>query len=295
MGVYLQSVLNSIGYKATVKALSGNIQFTYIQNTKNKVQISVTQWYQDYPAAVGLPERAARLRLVPPRQRHEHQHRRLLQQDDRRRDEEGAQRSASPIPTAALKLWAKIDHADHRRGAAGRAVQPEADRLRLEARRQLRLERAVLHAVSTRPGSSSARARGDPRVAEVAAVAGDVGDGPRRRPQPVGAGAAAACCATASRWSRSRASCVIVVRVPRAPAVRASTSRTRTRSSRRSTARRSSTASESPVMVEATRRASASASRRSARPGTSTTTSSAPTARAATSPRACSTAGATRS
>ena len=24
--------------------------FTYIQNTKNKVQISVTQWYQDYPA-----------------------------------------------------------------------------------------------------------------------------------------------------------------------------------------------------------------------------------------------------
>lgn len=51
MGVYVQSVLNAIGYKATVKAISGNIQFTYIQNTKNKVQISVTQWYQDYPAA----------------------------------------------------------------------------------------------------------------------------------------------------------------------------------------------------------------------------------------------------
>lgn len=51
MGIYVQSVLNAIGYKATVKAISGNIQFTYIQNTKNKVQISVTQWYQDYPAA----------------------------------------------------------------------------------------------------------------------------------------------------------------------------------------------------------------------------------------------------
>jgi peptide/nickel transport system substrate-binding protein len=50
MGVYVQSVLNSIGYKASVKAISGNIHFTYIQNTKNKVQISVTQWYQDYPA-----------------------------------------------------------------------------------------------------------------------------------------------------------------------------------------------------------------------------------------------------
>jgi peptide/nickel transport system substrate-binding protein len=51
VGQYVQSVLNSIGYKATVKPLSANIQFNYIQNTNNKVQISLTQWYQDYPAA----------------------------------------------------------------------------------------------------------------------------------------------------------------------------------------------------------------------------------------------------
>jgi peptide/nickel transport system substrate-binding protein len=50
MGVYIQSVLNSLGYKATVKPLSGSIMFTYTQNTNNKVQISVQQWYQDYPA-----------------------------------------------------------------------------------------------------------------------------------------------------------------------------------------------------------------------------------------------------
>jgi peptide/nickel transport system substrate-binding protein len=50
IGVYLQSVLRSIGYLASVVALSPNIQFTYTQNTKNKVQISVSQWYQDYPA-----------------------------------------------------------------------------------------------------------------------------------------------------------------------------------------------------------------------------------------------------
>ena len=51
VGTYMQSLLNQIGYKASVKVLSNNIQFNYIQNTKNKVQISVTQWYQDYPAA----------------------------------------------------------------------------------------------------------------------------------------------------------------------------------------------------------------------------------------------------
>lgn len=51
IGVYLQSVLNSLGYDTSVKAISPNIQFTYIQNTNNKVQMSVSQWYQDYPAA----------------------------------------------------------------------------------------------------------------------------------------------------------------------------------------------------------------------------------------------------
>jgi peptide/nickel transport system substrate-binding protein len=51
VGVYLASVLNEIGFKATAKTISGNIFFTYAQNTKNKVQINVQQWYQDYPAA----------------------------------------------------------------------------------------------------------------------------------------------------------------------------------------------------------------------------------------------------
>jgi peptide/nickel transport system substrate-binding protein len=51
MGTYLQSVLKSLGYDASVKALSDTIQFTYIQNTNNKVQVSLTSWYQDYPAA----------------------------------------------------------------------------------------------------------------------------------------------------------------------------------------------------------------------------------------------------
>jgi peptide/nickel transport system substrate-binding protein len=51
MGVYVQSVLNDLGYRAAVKTISGNIFFTYVQNTKNKVQINVQQWYQDYPAA----------------------------------------------------------------------------------------------------------------------------------------------------------------------------------------------------------------------------------------------------
>ena len=51
VGIYLESLLTELGWKASVKVLSSNIQFTYIQNTKNHVQISVSQWYQDYPGA----------------------------------------------------------------------------------------------------------------------------------------------------------------------------------------------------------------------------------------------------
>jgi peptide/nickel transport system substrate-binding protein len=51
IGTYLQSVLTDLGYNASVNAISANIHFTYIQNTNNEVQISVSQWYQDYPAA----------------------------------------------------------------------------------------------------------------------------------------------------------------------------------------------------------------------------------------------------
>jgi len=51
IGTYLQSVLRQLGYDASLKAISGNIQFTYIQNTNNKAQISTSGWNQDYPAA----------------------------------------------------------------------------------------------------------------------------------------------------------------------------------------------------------------------------------------------------
>lgn len=51
IGTYLQSVLSELGYDATMQAISPNIQFTYIQNTDNKVQISVSQWFMDYPQA----------------------------------------------------------------------------------------------------------------------------------------------------------------------------------------------------------------------------------------------------
>ena len=51
LGTYLLDVLRELGFDARLRVLSGNLQFTYIQNTGNHVQISLTPWYSDYPGA----------------------------------------------------------------------------------------------------------------------------------------------------------------------------------------------------------------------------------------------------
>ncbi len=43
------SDLNAIGYHATAKLLGENVQYGYVQNSNNDVQVSLDYWYQDYP------------------------------------------------------------------------------------------------------------------------------------------------------------------------------------------------------------------------------------------------------
>ena len=50
MGIYLQNTLRQIGYDVSVKFVTFSIALNYIQNTNNKVQISLSDWYSDYPA-----------------------------------------------------------------------------------------------------------------------------------------------------------------------------------------------------------------------------------------------------
>jgi peptide/nickel transport system substrate-binding protein len=51
LGLYFVGLLNSLGYKASLQALSPDIQYPYAQNSKNHVQFAFSSWYQDYPAA----------------------------------------------------------------------------------------------------------------------------------------------------------------------------------------------------------------------------------------------------
>ena len=54
IGTYLVQVLGDLGYRARLESLSANIEFSYIQNTGNHVQASLTGWYADYPSAANI-------------------------------------------------------------------------------------------------------------------------------------------------------------------------------------------------------------------------------------------------
>ena len=47
----LRGTLEALGYQASVHSISQVIHFTFVQNTDNKVQISIGGWNADYPSA----------------------------------------------------------------------------------------------------------------------------------------------------------------------------------------------------------------------------------------------------
>ncbi|GBR22947.1 peptide ABC transporter substrate-binding protein [Acetobacter orleanensis NRIC 0473] len=51
MAMELRSTLASLGYSATVRSLTQTVQFPYIQNSDNHVQLALTGWNADYPSA----------------------------------------------------------------------------------------------------------------------------------------------------------------------------------------------------------------------------------------------------
>jgi peptide/nickel transport system substrate-binding protein len=48
-GEYLQSQLNKIGFKASLKAIAGANYFTVVGNQATKAQIGFTDWFEDFP------------------------------------------------------------------------------------------------------------------------------------------------------------------------------------------------------------------------------------------------------
>ena len=49
MGQYMVGVLNSLGFKATLKTINAEVYWTTVGNQATKAQIGFADWFQDYP------------------------------------------------------------------------------------------------------------------------------------------------------------------------------------------------------------------------------------------------------
>ena len=108
MGQYMQTLLTKLGYKATLKPLEGGLQYPFVQNSKNKVEVALSQWYQDYPAASDFLNVLANCRTFVPNSNSSPN---IAEFCDKKIDKKMAQALKLGITDqkAADKLWAQVD------------------------------------------------------------------------------------------------------------------------------------------------------------------------------------------
>ena len=121
IGTYLRDVLAELGFVARLRSLSANIQFTYIQNTANRVQASLTNWYADYPSPGNFLLGVFGCAAFQPNSELLAEHLRLLRPGAGRG---GAARRGG----AGCRGDCRGGPGGHRPGAGGRPVQPELHR-----------------------------------------------------------------------------------------------------------------------------------------------------------------------
>ena len=105
LGLYFVGLLNQLGYKATLQALSADIQYPYIQNSKNKVQIAFSDWFQDYPAASDFLNILLGCNSIHPNSIAQFCNKAIQAQMDH------AGQVGITDPAAANKIWAQVDKA----------------------------------------------------------------------------------------------------------------------------------------------------------------------------------------
>ncbi len=140
------SDLDAIGYKATPQLLSMSVQYPFVQNSSNsgKWNVGWSAWYQDYPAQSDFLNVLLGCGDHPPEQRRQPEHRRVLRQVHPVEDRPGRIDGGHRPGGGGHALDADRSRRD-RRGALGRHVQPEADRLPVQQRPRLPVEPAVVH------------------------------------------------------------------------------------------------------------------------------------------------------
>jgi peptide/nickel transport system substrate-binding protein len=107
IGAQVARTLGAIGYRANVRAIPASIQFGYIQNSANQVQISLTQWFSDYPAASDFLDLLLGCHSFVPRSSSSLNISGYC--DHHMQDQMDEAMTATSDPTSTRRLWARVD------------------------------------------------------------------------------------------------------------------------------------------------------------------------------------------
>jgi peptide/nickel transport system substrate-binding protein len=110
LGLYFVGLLNKLGYKASLQALSPDIQYPYIQNSKNHVQFAFSDWYQDYPAASDFLQILLGCNSIHPNSNSSPNIAQFCNKGIQSQMDAAGTKSITD-PTAGNAMWAKVDKA----------------------------------------------------------------------------------------------------------------------------------------------------------------------------------------
>src|SRR3954470_11467295 len=108
LGLYFVGLLNKLGYKATLQALSADIQYPYIQNSKNHVQFAFSDWFQDYPAASDFLVILLGCKSIHPNSNSSPNIAQFCDKDIQAKMDHAGQVGITD-PAAGNKIWAQVD------------------------------------------------------------------------------------------------------------------------------------------------------------------------------------------
>jgi len=107
-GEYFIGLLNKLGYKAKPQFLSNNIQYPFVQNSKNKVPFAYSSWFQDYPAASDFLDILLGCRSFHPNSNSSPNIAEFCNKSIQTQMDHAGQVGITN-PDAANKLWAQVD------------------------------------------------------------------------------------------------------------------------------------------------------------------------------------------
>ena len=151
INLYFVSLLRDLGYDAGIKTLNESVQYSYVQDSRNKAQISYSYWYPDFTSASNFMTTVVGCAGFRPASTSSPNLSEFCDQKIQDKTDQ-ALKLAQTDPDGGQRALEPGRQGDDRRRAVGVAVRGEQARLRVRARRELPVQHVGDRRLPDQPG-----------------------------------------------------------------------------------------------------------------------------------------------